>query len=777
MLATGSNDRTVRFWDVDAGVSHLFCTLNAEVKGVAWSPDGNELAITEAAGGIGIWDVRSGVLLKHVWAHGGTAYSPSWSADGRMLAACIDRTVVIHAASDLRLIRRLSGHSDVVWDIALSPGSSLIASASDDETIRIWDLSRGTEIAVLEGHTGLLRAIQFSPAGEFLASASKPRQAREPSEVLLWRCRDWEPVAFLPLQAPDGIGGLAFHPAEPVLTVKELKKRQIDFYSVDYALLGDVSAGPGSRRYTNAKVVLLGDTGVGKSGLGLVLSGQPYEPTDSTHGRNVWTVDAEEVEVPGGGTQTRELLLWDLAGQPGYRLIHQLHLNEIVVALIVFDSRSETDPFSGVKYWARALAQARRLEGSAAVPMKAYLVAARADRGGVGVSAERVRAMINDLGLDGFFETSAKEGWQVAELAAAIRDGIDWDALPVITSSILFDSIKQFLLEEKRYGRLLCTVDDLFHGFQRAHPDIADHDPLRSGFETCVGRVESRGLIRRLHFGDLVLLQPELLDAYASGMVQAARAEPDGLGFIAEEEALAGRFGLAESERVSDRAQEKLLLIATVEELLRHEIALKEVTDRGVDLVFPSQFTRERPDAPDIPGKEVTFAFEGPLHNIYATLAVRLSHSALFERRAMWQNAASYAATVGGMCGIHLRELEEGRGELVLFYDKQASRAVRSQFETYVAGHLQLRALPGTLTRRAVRTCSSCGYILPEDLVRRRLDRGAATVRCPACEETAISLVQEPAAPADAAVAEMNRSADERSGFHRSTGGWAVAGT
>ena len=94
-----------------------------------------------------------------------------------------------------------------------------------------------------------------------------------------------------------------------------------------------------------------------------MLSGQPYQPTDSTHGRNVWTLDAQEVEVPGTGMQTREVLLWDLAGQPGYRLIHQLHLNEVAVALIVFDSRSETDPFSGVKYWVRALAQARRSRG------------------------------------------------------------------------------------------------------------------------------------------------------------------------------------------------------------------------------------------------------------------------------------------------------------------------------------------------------------------------------------------------------------------------------
>jgi hypothetical protein len=456
------------------------------------------------------------------------------------------------------------------------------------------------------------------------------------------------------------------------------------------------------------------------------------------------------------------VLLWDLAGQPGYRIIHQLHLNEVAVALIVFDSRSETDPFSGVKYWARALAQARKLEGTSAVPMRAYLVAARTDRGGVGVSAERIQAMVSDLGLDGFFETSAKEGWKVAEVTQAIRDGIDWDALPVISSSGLFDSIKQFLIEEKQQGRLLGTADDLFRAYLRTHPDEADGDTLRPSFETCVGRVESRGLIRRLHFGDLVLLQPELLDAYASGMVQAAKAEPDGLGFIAEGDALAGRFALVESERVADEGQERLLLIATVEELLRHEIALKEVTDRGVDLVFPSQFTRERPDAPDIPGKEVTFAFEGPLHNVYATLAVRLSHSTLFERQAMWQNAASYTATVGGMCGIHLRELEEGRGELVLFYDEHASRAVRSQFETYVADHLRLRTIPGTLRRRAIRACPACGYVLPEDLVRRRLDRGAAVVRCPDCEEAEIALTEEQAAPTDMAVAEMNRSADER---------------
>jgi hypothetical protein len=444
-------------------------------------------------------------------------------------------------------------------------------------------------------------------------------------------------------------------------------------------------------------------------------------------------------------------------------LVHQLHLNEVTVALVVFDSRSETDPFYGVKHWVRALAQARRLEGASAPPLRSYLVAARADRGGVAATRSRIQAVVDDLCLDGFFETSAKEGWQVTELADAIRSGIAWEALPMVSSSALFDSIKHFLLEEKQQGRLLSTVNDLFHGFRRMRTDNPSLGELRASFDSCIGRVESGGLIRRLQFGDLVWLQPELLDAYASAMIQAAKEEPDGLGFIREEDALEGQFRLAAEERISDREQEKLLLIATVEELLRHEIALKEVTDQGVDLIFPSQFTREQQDAPHISGKLVTFTFEGPLYSIYASLAVRLSHSSLFQRKAMWRDAASYTASVGGTCGIHMRELEEGKGELTLFCDEQAATSVRAQFELYVSEHLQLRAIPGTVIMRRVRVCPECGYVVPEDLVQRRLSLGMTTIRCPVCEVSVISLLdQEQSAAAGDAVTEMNRSADER---------------
>jgi hypothetical protein len=96
---------------------------------------------------------------------------------------------------------------------------------------------------------------------------------------------------------------------------------------------------------------------------------------------------------------------------------------------------------------------------------------------------------------------------------------------------------------------------------------------------------------------DLVLLQPELIDVYAGAIVNAARDEPDGLGSMLESRVLEVGFRLPAQERITNRQQEKLLIIATLEELTRHEIVLREETEDGVQLVFPAAFRRDLPEA------------------------------------------------------------------------------------------------------------------------------------------------------------------------------------
>ncbi|MFC3893388.1 TIR domain-containing protein [Lentzea rhizosphaerae] len=746
---TGS--RRVMVTRFEDGTTRAVCAVEP-LSRIAWSPDGRSIAVFNPQD-LWIVDVTTGerrtATTFQDLDHQSYRLRPRWSESGDHIWVAAGGVVCI-APTDGSPAP--VGHFDLfARDVFVQESrQGLVAFTSPDRPdIIIRSFPDGGGSTQLEGHTNTITCVRFSPNGDFLTSLS------EDNTVRIWRCEDWQCVAVLPRKEISGRGGLAFHPTQPLLAVKD--GSTVDIVRLDLQVLGTIGAARTSRKYANAKIVLVGDTGVGKSGLGLVMSGRPFAPTDSTHGRNVWTFEKSIETTPSGDVQTRETLLWDLAGQPGYRMVHQLHLNEVAVALVVFDARSETDPFAGVQYWSRALAQARRLDGATAVRLRAYLVAARTDRGGTAVGTARIEQAVRQYGFDGFVETSAKEGWGVDELVRRAREAIDWDAMPVVSSTALFQSIKDFVLEEKRQGRILSTVDDLLHSFRRIQQDETPAEDLIDKFTACLGRLESIGVIRRMAFGDYVLLRPELLDAYVSSLVQAAKDEPDGLGFVPEADALAGTFRMPESERLDNRQQERILLITVVEELLRREIALKEVTDKEVDLIFPSQFTRERPDAPQVPGQDVVFTFDGDLASIYSTLAVRLSHSRFFKKDEMWHNSATYRPDTGGTCGIAIREIAEGRGELVVFHDEQVQPIVRRQFEAYVVEHLEQRA--GSVAVRRVRRCKACDYAIDDEVVQRRLGRGLTTVTCQICDGV-VPITDDEQPDVRPAVAEMNSNAN-----------------
>jgi WD40 repeat protein/class 3 adenylate cyclase len=764
VLASAAGDNTLSLWDVDTGIRRLVLPVTqGPVYRLLWLPDGHTVALVTANGTVALWDVESKkrqrilLLREHPDHVSDLALAP----DGRTLATgSRDGTIrILDVGSDTPQQRKLRGHTGAVTSLAWSPDGQTLASGAWDNTVRLWDVPRRRQAGILECHTDVVTGVAFSPDARLLASLSQDRTVR------LWRRGSADLVAVLPAgPSTPRTAGLAFHPRALLLAAPAEEGTAVGLWELDAGVLLNEARPTPTVHYTNAKVVLVGDTGVGKSGLGLVLAGQPFAPTESTHGRHVWILEHQETRLGDGRQETRETFLWDLAGQPGYRLIHQLHLGEVAVALVVFDSRNELDPFAGVRHWDRALRQAQRAQGDGDLPVTKFLVAARTDRGGIGVSPARIDKLVRDLGFAGYFEVSAKEGWGVAPLAEAIRQAIDWDGLPKVSSTALFQSIKALLVEEKRAGRVLSTVPDLYHTFLRTPGAPADSGELRDQFATGVALAESRGLIRRLSFGNFVLLQPELLDAYASALIHAAKNEPEGLGSMAEEDVREGRFRMPAAERLADKAQEKLLLIAMVDDLLRHEIALREQADDGPHLVFPSQLTREHPGLSDPEGRSVIFTFEGPVLNVYATLAVRLSHSGQFKKKEMWQNAATYTALPGGTCGIFLREVEEGRGELALWFDPAASKETRLQFEQYIWIHLLRRALPGSIQRRRILACGECGTPLTELQVQRRRERGLDWITCSVCdarvpfgtpEETP---AEGPAAP----ITVMDQTADAR---------------
>jgi hypothetical protein len=280
-----------------------------------------------------------------------------------------------------------------------------------------------------------------------------------------------------------------------------------------------------------------------------------------------------------------------------------------------------------------------------------------------------------------------------------------------------------------------------------------------------VARLEAAGLVKHLAFGDLVLLQPELIDVYAGAIVNAARDEPDGLGSMPESRVLDVDFRLPAHERITDGQQEKLLVIATLEELISHEIVLRETTDEGVHLVFPGAFRRALRGAAK--PHDIEFTFEGPVDNIYATLVVRLTGSHQFTRCGGFQSAALFEAHGGGMCTLRLTLSDEGRGTLQLGYTEDVADVVRTQFEQFIRTHLERRAAPGTVSRMRLYRCPRCGTPFSPVQVEAAVRLKRAILFCPV-DATQVPLDDSLAASGhaqDAVTRAMDASADAARSF------------
>jgi small GTP-binding protein len=652
----GGVDGTVMIWELDKGHCREMSSRHANgIASLAWSPDQRYALSGDNGSIVRIWNVETGRCEHVLEGHDNSVRSVAWSPDQqRVISGSDDGTLRLWDFSSGRCLRVFEGHTDWVRSIAWNNNRRHVLSGGDDGSIRLWDIETGHCICILENPTRMIRSVTW--------------------------CIDQSHAL-----SGDDIGSIRLWDFAQVLT-NALEQKASALVQV---------------QYTNAKVLLVGESGAGKTGLSKRLALNDWQATDSTIGAwaTQWKLDALLPKGQVCDGMEREIWLWDFGGQADQRLIHQLYMDETALAVLVFDGQKD-DVFEMLGQWDRDLTRASQ---------KAFaklLVAGRVDAGGLRVSRSQIEAFKKERGYFDFLETSAKTGLRCDELKQAILKSIRWEDIPWRSSPVLFKRLKEEIIKLKDVGRVLMRFNELREALQlRLSGELTrfTDDELQA----VVRLLSGPGVVWELKFGSWVLLQPGHINAYAQAVIQTMREDEHERGCLAEERVLGGNLTYHRPGERLPEDEERFVLLAMHKILVERGLCLREHGDTGTVLIFPSYYRRERPELVGHPAALVSYRFNGFLDEIYATLVVRLHHNKAFTQDQLWRYAADFKTLTGKQLGVKLTRRAEGAGELVVYADPAISDAEKIIFSRYVHEHILQKGRD--LVRLRHYCCPHCG--------------------------------------------------------------------
>ena len=178
LASSGSGDGTIRFWDTHTGEQkHIITGHTDNVNSMIFHPDGKHIVCGYEDGTIRYWDISTRQQVKTLDRFMNSVSGLVFTPDGKTIVGGVDNSVRIWNAQTGKHKMLLSEHKGLRC-IGMSPDGMIIATGSEDTTIRLWDINTGHLTRTLKGHNHRIHSVIFTSNGQILISGSEDNTIR-----------------------------------------------------------------------------------------------------------------------------------------------------------------------------------------------------------------------------------------------------------------------------------------------------------------------------------------------------------------------------------------------------------------------------------------------------------------------------------------------------------------------------------------------------------------------------------------------------------------------